>query len=245
MVAKLNPLIVPALRKSKAPRLAKIVELAEFFDDLSELNDLAYGITQPSSEADWLDAPVYLHGIRLRPLSLGAYMWVEKKAFKWFDAERQSFWCNLALAYAMSYSRSPIHLKRIRDAASCKSALNAWLQACGCTYKELVEAIERILHTQQTGRDSEEKPSKGNEYGPVIALLCNEYGRDPDYWIWSVSMDTVSGMIEEYTVKMRAQEAAAKGKGGHKPSSPAYIKACKVFMDAICKFRQKAEAMDG
>jgi len=244
MVAKLNPLLKSQLQKQSAPRLAKIAELSEFYDDLSKLNELAYGITEPGSDTDWLDAPVYLHGIRLRSLSLGAYLWVQKRALAWFPADKMAFWANVSIAYAMSLSRKPKRLFCIRDAESCKTALNHWMRDCGCTYAELVDAIDKILNNQGASQDSESGATSSSEYGPVIALLGSEYGYSADDVLWGMSLDQVQGLCDEYIAKMREQEAARSGKG-HKPSSEAYKRACGTFFKALNTFRQKVEAIDG
>jgi len=153
----------------------------------------------------------------------------------------------VALAYAMSYSRSPSHLMRIRDKATCKSALKDWLRRCGCTYAELIEAIEQVLNSPQDAPQNPEsgRPSPASEYGPVIALLCAEYGQTPEYWAWQTSLNKIRGLCNEYTAKMRAQDAAAKGKSGHKPSSPAYIRACGMMRRKLRQFKQKVEANNG
>ena len=239
----LNPLLAKKLQDLKAKNPALIAEIEQDWADLVELNELAENITHPSSDADWLDAPVYIHGVALRPLSLGAYTWLDKRALKWFPADKRPFWSNVAVAYAMAYSRNPLHLRKLRDKATCKSALKAWIRKCGCTYAELLDGIQRVL-VRQAAEVDDSKDSKAPEYGPVIALLCSEYGGTPDHWLWKVSTDQVGALLDEYAAKLRREEAATN-RSGHKPSNPGYVRACKQFHMAWVAYAKKVEERNG
>lgn len=50
-------------------------------------------------------------------------------------------------------------------------------------------------------------------YGPMIELLCREYGHDPEYWMWRISARDRSVIIAAFSERKDAEARAARGHG--------------------------------
>jgi hypothetical protein len=241
---KLNPLVKKKLEKLKAQNPAAAVEVLRDWDALQRLNDLAYKITEPGDRSEvegWANVGVKVSNVTLHELSLGAYMWATERAAVWF--QKRPFWQDIAIAYAMAYSRRPAHLRRITSRSECKAALKLWLRSCGATYNELMSAIKSICGDAEETEQSDEAKTENDSYGPVVALLCREYGATPEYWIWNANLTQVRGLLLEYDAKIRAEAQAMRKANGSQASvapNPAdpYIKACRALQVAWSAFEK-------
>lgn len=232
----LNPLLKKQLEKLRSRSL--VPHAVEDWDDLQRLNELAAKVTDPGAEEGaekWLDAPVYVRNVKINRLSLGAYLWVKHRIRVWF--KRRALYGNLGLIYAMVHSHNPAHLKKLRDRKACKSALYHFMSNCGATYAELLHALDTMIEAG----DAEDGEEDKEEFGPLIARLCAEYGHDIDYWTWGASIEQVTALNDQWMAREQAKANATKGKG-HKGMSYIGTAAYETFWSARCKFRKKLEA---
>jgi len=249
-MAPLNPLLKKRLEKLEArnPALTAAIDLVADWDELQELNELARRITEPGDKSGartWLAASKTVGNVTVHPLSLGGWLWLTELGIPLF--EDRVFWQNIAVAYVMAHSRNPEKFRHVNDRESAKRILKEWVRGCGATQAELLDAIDEVC-----GNDDEIDAEDGGKdtdtnYGPVVALLCREYGATPDYWIWECPLGQLEALVLEYDAKCRREAAAqAKASGGQgaavapSPADPLNI-AANNLRKAFMRFTKKLE----
>ena len=247
----LNPLLRKRLEKHKVQNPALTVDPIRHWDRLQRLNDLAEQISNPGARSKpdiWTGVGVKVGNVGLHQLSLGAYLWATEQAIKWF--KDGSFWQDMAIVYAMAYTRRPSHLRRIRSKGECKAALKMWMRNCSATSNELVDAVQTLCGEQEADTGTGEGESVQEEYGPTIALLCREYHGNPEYWMWKANIEQVKSLLLEYDAKIRAEnkaQSAANGASGGMAPNPhdPYIQANQRLQAEWQIFVKEVEADNG
>jgi len=210
--------------------------VVEDFESILKLNDLAYKYTDPGSDAsaNILCVPRRVGNTMLFPLTLGAIKWIQDKAMVWFG--NNPLFCNLAIGYALENARQPEALWDVSDRKTCIKTITKFWCRCGFSLKELEVALVDLL---DVGDDSDGSDNSELNYGPIIALLCSEYGQSPSHWLWDVPHDLVTSLLNEKERNIRAdwESARAANKGGKPPPMPDVVKSrfkdYKDFRDSI------------
>ena len=212
------------------------VVVVEDFERIFKLNDLALKYTSLDKEAEGniLGRPVPCGNIVLYPLTLGSAKWIEDCVMEWFP--KSPVYANLAMAYALSRSNKPGELWELKNKREAKKAILRFWRKCGCRMKQLEAALVGMFPDV----DSADEDDVNANYGPLIAMLCKEYGRDPDYWMWDASYDMVMALIKSRECQAKAEWNALKSsaKGSDMPAMPGSMLArFKAYKD----FRAKIE----
>jgi len=172
-----------------------------------------------------LNPAVTIGDITLRHLSLGAQSFFRDRVAEWFPGD--DFIQNLSLAYCMAHTGTPMALWRFNeDPAGWKKAVKKWARTIGVDYLSLLDALalfedreeermEAILKKRKGTKADEGLlfPARSYDYGALLEILCNEYGRTPEEWLWQTSIDEVEML---FTALRERKEAEARA--GRKPS---------------------------
>ena len=167
-------------------------------DDLAHvwtLNKLAHRVAHPADDSAWklLTFPVRVGNALLLPPGVGAVTWVRERAFLWFSDDAEMF--DIAIAFAMTRSRDPDELWAMSDGDEAETRIRKWAKGLTCTAEELRRGIEKIW------------PQDGlySDWGPVVALLCREYGNTPHYWMWEATIPQIQIMLVDWEARRNAE----------------------------------------
>lgn len=195
------------VRKPIAPRLVleAVDEIASAGKsctpaDIVWLYEAGKRVVAPSfyDELYLLDMPCQCGNATLWPLSLGAKLWLENYARRWFRGRHEQ----TAIAFAMAHAREPQALQRLKNFARAQFAVLKWAAAVSATPAEINRAVAKCLRIDDTELVSvrgpervEDERSTATDYGDCIALLCHYYGETPAHWLWSVSEEECAALI--------------------------------------------------
>lgn len=245
---RLNPLLKTHLKKFAARGL--YIDVVADWEELHDLNELARKVTSPASQAEavaLINAPVTRGNMILQRPTVGVFIWAEERLKAWFSNRPVRF--RLAEAYALAHAKTPGRCWKFRDADDCWRAVKMWARRLNVTFDEISEAVEEACgigreemaeQAQKLQTDDKSAKDKASEFGPVVSLLCREYGESPDYWIWHASMEMVTSFLDEYNARIRAEEranAAGQGRVIAPDTSTAYAKACNDLRVAVNSYR--------
>jgi len=172
--------------------------------NIAALDALARRVADPEDdyEKSLLAAPVFAGDTPLYPITMGAALWIEERALVWFDQD--TILGNLAVAYALHLGKTPGALWELQTKKETIKAIKKWWRTAGFNMDELSLAFKQILPPQSDEGDTREK----TEYGPVISLLCREYGATPFYWIWESPVKQITMLLNQYEAKVSAEHEA-------------------------------------
>ena len=98
------------------------------------------------------------------------------------------------------------------DAAEVEKAVAAIANASQMNHEATYNAIRH--EAERLAGAGKEAPN----YGPLVAMLCKEYGGTPNEWRWKTPMDVVEACRKDFEARMDAQERElAKAGGGAEP----------------------------
>ncbi len=195
------------------------VLLAEDSKDIIKLNDLAYKVAQPSDVNEWniLERPLKVGNVTLNPATPATLLWLKDSAAEWFadEADLQELSVPFALAHEAAY------LNEINGAADARKKIKKWIRGVKCSINLLARALEILLPV--AGEDSVEDDA--NNFGPVVAFLCREYGENPNYWLTEASLGMIQTLIADFNQRMlrdfkEAARQANNTKGAKSPPTP-------------------------
>ncbi len=183
------------------------------FAEIAALDALARLILNPEDqdELDLLAFPVRVGRTWLYPITLGGSLWLEERAQGWF-ADLPLF-ADLSVAFLLAHGRTPEVLEEITDRPAAMKAIKKWRRGLGCTYKELMAGVTQAL--PDVDDDAPDGDNERAKYGPIIALLCREYGGTPEHWMWTESTQRVTALINEHRRRIE-DEAEADYKAAQK-----------------------------
>ena len=202
------------LEKMVAVAVAGLIEetghalTVQDFDDVWAINEIARKIAKPDIDdtLDILAMPLTVRGLTLYPLSLGAAKWLDDVAAVWFS-DNPLLW-NLCVAYTASRTCLPEDLWAIATRREARKAICRWWRHLDCSYQELAVALDKLLGLEERSEQDETREREAADYGPVVALLCREYGQSPQYWMWDAAIDEVATMLQQHESRVVAEEEA-------------------------------------
>jgi len=170
-------------------------------DAITELNGYAVQVVRgESDEHALIETPIAIGGVIFEPLTLSKIIWMHDIGSAWFDDEDQS----MVVPYALYVDADA--LWQYTSAKELLRDVKLWVRKTKLTPEHIARLIEWAF-PQKDGGDNKD----GDSYGPIIALLCREYGSTPDYWL-NASFGLVRAMLDDYTQRMNAErEAASRG----------------------------------
>ena len=206
-----------------------------------ELDDLSHLVTGTRGAiAGMYRWPVKCGKLLLRPLTLGKRAWYNDRAREWFADDDETL--ITLLAFLLSYENSEDYINSLGDAQTAIDTINEWQKTVDCTVEELQAGVSDMINI---GDDNGKADNKTSGDGPLIAMLCREYGSSPEYWIHKESINVIRALCDDYTRKMNAEirkhnaNIPKSGKGKGKATPPLKTPS----MGAGLKFRQKIEEL--
>ena len=160
-------------------------------DELEALVLAVARVRNPFSEVnmDALGRPLYdANGLTLYPLTIGAVVWLEEYAKRWWsDRPKAYFW---AIVYALKNGREPGVFTGLKDEATAYEQIKATgLELC-VTEAELADAIDVALNFKRPEYKSRETPDDtGVDWANIIVTLETQTGIPAEKWIWQRSAD--------------------------------------------------------
>ena len=137
--------------------------------------------------------------LRVYPLTIGAKLWLEE-AGRWWEGDDTMQ--ALAIVYASCHSREPERFQ-FDNPRQAKRAIKKELRKANATEDEIATVLDE-LQRQQESKGGKEDLS----FIPYLSMLMAHYGKDVDYWLWSVTDDVAADMIKEI-VKQEGNTRAA------------------------------------
>ena len=160
-------------------------------DELEALVEAVARVRNPFSEvnADALRHPLYdRNGVVLYPLTIGAVVWLEEYAKRWWGGRTKAyFW---AIVFALVHSREQgVFEKYSRDEKDAYEAIKAeCLKLCVCE-DELAEAIDCALNFKRPDDGRRRDEETGVDWAKIILVLETNSGIPAEKWIWDRSAD--------------------------------------------------------
>jgi len=203
--------------------------------DVVELDELAHRVTGPGGDYDDVFSwPVHCAGLLLKPLSLAKIAWYNRCAVKWFDDD--SVTTSTILAFLASCENDEAILDKLTTPEQARDTIEAWERTVTATPMQIAAAVEKLLG----GRDGGEEKDGPSSFGPLVSLLCREYGESPEHWMYRASLPVIEALMGDYTTRINEQikrhgKSAGKGSGVAPVQTPS--------MQATLKFRKKLLAL--
>ena len=184
-------------------------------DELEELVDCCRRADHPFAEKAkaLLDAPAAtLRGVPFYPLTVGASIWLDEYAEKWWgDDNNRYFW---ALVYALVHARARAAFACLTSEDSARRAIRRMALHFVFSRRALEEAVDKALGRSGNDApdtrepDAAEREAAMTDWSAMVARLEVESGIVRDDWLW--------GRSAEYTVRAyhELHVFAARASGG-------------------------------
>jgi len=130
---------------------------------------------------------VGVSSVYLWPFTIGAGVWYQDYAAKWWgkNSERMS----LALGYALANARDKEAIRAVAvSKEAAESAIKAWALSITCTRQELEQAFEDAIPMPSANRKPSDTPKK-IDWENIVGEIEAVTGIPADHWIWDVSRD--------------------------------------------------------
>jgi hypothetical protein len=204
------------------------------FTLLKDLNDAGERVSNPTGEEDSFPVlPVIAGGHIFSAPTISITQWYNDRALPWWG---ESNYSHLALGYSLQVKITGKWLWE-QERSFLEKELLSFAKGLDCTPEEYESAILSVINTDEDSGGDEGSGSAN--YGPLISMLCKEYGGEPDYWIHQADLNTLQSLMSSYMTGLEMEYASAKGggKGGLPP-----FKTPK--MAAIEKFREQSNLVE-
>lgn len=146
----------------------------------------------------------------LWPFTIGAAVWFERCACRWFADSPGAIM--RAEAFVLAHARDKAVLTAIRDRFTAENRMGEWEAALDCTQAELADAIDRLYPApikEQTDKPKPRKPPP--DWDGLVGELEAITGIQSDHWLWDLSMDATIRRL------WQARQIAAAGMGAACP----------------------------
>ena len=131
-----------------------------------------------------IGAPVEVGGVNLWPLTIGASIWLDEYAFKWWGKSNTLMHWALVFAFVKGYEQD-VFIELITESKAHKAIKETCLQFA-CNEKELENAIDQLTHKKPiTGKPETVTPNP--DWERVISELELTSGIPADVWLWGKS----------------------------------------------------------
>jgi hypothetical protein len=193
--------------------------------DAAARDSQAVGIQE---EVDWLDRPIVVGNVELRPLSFAGKLLIT--AFNdsgWFadDPEVDA----LAIAYTLANSRNAEAMRAVgtteRQAAR---TIKRWARNVDASIGALLQASRRMMQPARTLADGpavvlelQDRAKQDTGYvSGLLARLAHEFGKDSEYWLFApwAEVNAAMNLLRKDAEEMN--KAMGK-KGAPDPEDPA------------------------
>jgi len=240
---------IPELTEMTKQELLKIekdtgesISLIEDFHDVYELNQYSVNMKIPDLIGDrvaLLDMPVKVGDAFLYRINFAGLFWLQDYGSEFFsDNELLTV---LSLGYVMAEGRNKDCFKGMDSRAGAKKKIKRWARQNNIGVKQLVAVVADTFNFDGNVTEVTEA-----DYGSVLDILSKERNADPSFWLWEISLDTLTTLLEAGSRKnaemMEEAEKGVKGKGVKRkapdPNSPR-IQALWRFKQLSNKIKQR------
>jgi hypothetical protein len=169
-------------------------------DDVLELDRLWHKITADDrAERNAVySCPIRCGAVMFYPPTLGGWLWLEAHA-DWFPTQLLA---EGAAALVCACGRDIERLEGLDSPGRARREVRRLIKASRLTPKELSLVVSWFV----SGDDSDGSAGDDkHDLGPVIALLCREYGNTPHYWLHEAEAATVGVMLADWTRRKSAE----------------------------------------
>ena len=212
------------------------VLVAEDFDDIIELDQLAAEVADPQSGIDspLMNHAVYFRGVPVYPLTLAHLTFLdEATALLGLDDDSKV----LAMLWATT-------IKEITDdhynPDTMRAAFKAWARYSKWNTADIDAVLELRYGKMITASQPDRSKNKDNGDGALIGLLAREYGESPRYWMQEAPLGVIEACVADWNARQESQaesyRRANKGAAAPPAPSPKFV--------AMRKFRECAERIE-
>ncbi len=193
----------------------------EDFSEIAQINELQWDIADPRSDENegLLALPTRAGNVVLHPLTLGRAKWLDDVGLPWFKAD--PYLAEMMLGFVLSRRVDLDEMWRLDTRKDCKREVIRWFKKADCTFAELnVAVVKMVGANEDDAEEQEDAEHKPADYGPLIGMLCREYGQSPRYWLWDAAAGEVNTLANEYVCRVEAEEEAARTAAGPNAGPP-------------------------
>lgn len=162
-------------------------------DEIATFVDCCRRIESPYGDAngELIETPVTVRGVRFFPLTIGASVWLDQYAGKWWPDDRRYFW---AMAYAMANAHDPDAFADARtETAALKKIVALSIRLC-FSRAALKKAMDICLGVvEDVPPDPKIVAEAETDWSAIVARLETQSGIKRDEWVW--------GRTARYAVK--------------------------------------------
>jgi hypothetical protein len=246
----LHELTIKAIRRAQAQ--GGIVDPVEDWTAIAELDRLARAATEmaPEDKLLFLDLPVTVGNISLYRLSWGASDWLTELAMDWFQEEPSML--DRAVVFAHVFARDPSKFRTHSDITTARKGITQWSRECSASIESMVAAVDRLtLHVPSTKEPEKKiKESKTASNGPIFDRLMADYKQPIEYFLWEMSAESLSVLINANTLKHDAESRSYESAAGKAPDTKskfarqtiAFQRAAREFMSRMIDRQKKGSA---
>lgn len=155
-------------------------------DDIVELYKACQRVDEPYRHTNLalINMPVVVGGVPLWPLTIGASIWLDEYAFKWWSESNTLM--RWALVFAFMRGRDKDVFGSLVDEKQAHRAIKNAVMRLACNEKELDDAID-ILTGVKNAPKRETENHDDPDWERVIAELEVSSGISADQWLWGKS----------------------------------------------------------
>ena len=180
-------------------------------DEIAALVDACRLADNPFGEddAEMADFPAaVVRGVEFRPLTIGASVWLDEYAGKWWgDNDSRYFW---ALVYALVHGRDKSAFLSVLDEPSARRAIRLMALRFTFSRRALERAVDAALG-RVVPRDSKPDAShKSVPWNEMVLALETHSGIPREDWLWGCGAKYAARAYTE----MRNALSARSGQGG-------------------------------
>ena len=196
--------------------------------------------------------------VEIYPLTIGAKLWFEAIAVEWFMNDQLML--EVAFMYCAAHSPYSDKFK-FKNHRKARDKITAWGLRVNLTEEQIMEMIGVTSKSfARTKNDAEtiirslvaqakenkgaidltkaEEWLKAEEYEsapqkaiPTITLLIEYFGKDYNYWLWEVSDDVCSDMLQQALQREKEKEDSDSAVDPHNPSVIAHFRLNKAAQE--------------
>lgn len=181
--------------------------------EIAWIYDASKHVTGKTRECPrWVDPDVWVGGVALHGLSIGASLWWEQYGEEVFagaaDADRIGAW-----AWLLHHAGDREYLSKHVSPARIRAAVLAFVVGLpwAVTIADLAWAVAAALGRGLVHVGSAARVKKGAsalEWGETVAWLSHEYKRPPEDFLWGMDMDEVNELTRAASNSSKTRAAA-------------------------------------
>lgn len=200
------------------------------FEALLALHLAAEEITDPSCDDDavsMLGLPLVVGDCAFYRPTLGALLWIEEYATRFFGSNELRLFMATGWAMAHAHDRTAFLDASRKDRAW--EAIRNWAHRSSVNLAELATVIERFMPAS-----ADDDSGGGSGVNGYVEFVAERYGQPLSYWLWDTSLDVGLKLVEQMLAREqeKADAVASKTKGRRPPPNPhsQYIRANRAFL---------------